>query len=123
MRIDIEFHSDNKGILTFPSPTYNSETIWFGFPIFVNEKYISHLPAYLKYLSENGIENRPIVSGNMLRQPVIKLLQIDGNPSDFTGAEIIHKRGFFINCISNYILEDENIIKITNVLLNYFKRL
>ena len=114
-------HPKNSGVLTFPRGDKNADVSWFGITLFLSDKYKDCQSDYLKYLTKNGIENRPIVSGNMLRQPVIKSLNIEGNPEDFKGAEQIHFRGFFINCISNYILEDNQVKKITDILLNYDK--
>jgi CDP-6-deoxy-D-xylo-4-hexulose-3-dehydrase len=47
-----------------------------------------------KKLNKNGIETRPIVAGNFLRNPVIK--HINFIKCDCTNANILHDQGFFI---------------------------
>jgi len=49
----------------------------------------------LNLLEQEGIETRPIVTGNLARQPAASLLG-DIDPTDFPGAEIIHNEGFYI---------------------------
>ena len=44
-------------------------------------------------LEKNSIETRPIVGGNLLRQPVFKKY---ADYMDFPNAEIIHNQGFYI---------------------------
>ena len=47
------------------------------------------------FLEEQGVETRPIVAGNLMKQPVCQLypeLQEDQLP----GAEAVHKRGFYL---------------------------
>ena len=44
------------------------------------------------HLASNGIETRPFLVGNILRQPFIK----HKNPESFTNAEFLHKNAFYI---------------------------
>tara|TARA_Y100001970_G_scaffold127046_1_gene156983 strand:+ start:1360 stop:2655 length:1296 start_codon:yes stop_codon:yes gene_type:complete len=85
----------------------NTETFtsWFGLCFMINKKYINKYRDYLRYLNTVGIENRPIISGNFLRQPATKLILNDIyesnelyklNPELYEGAEIINNRCFYI---------------------------
>ena len=56
---------------------------WFGLPIMVSKKYSNIKNKFLKKLSSNGIENRPIISGNFLNQPASKMLKLKYNKNDF----------------------------------------
>ena len=51
---------------------------------------------YLKFLSKKGVESRPIISGNFLRQPAAKLYKLDNNKTKFPNADEIQNLGFFI---------------------------
>ena len=79
----------------FISPSKNISPSWFGFPMLINDHIKVDKKKYLKFLDLNGIENRPIVSGNFLNQPAIKLYNLK-NQGIFRNAELIDKKGFFI---------------------------
>tara|TARA_B100000029_G_scaffold269629_1_gene264969 strand:+ start:6402 stop:7628 length:1227 start_codon:yes stop_codon:yes gene_type:complete len=80
----------------FLNPIKNLKPSWFGLPILINKKYLKNKKRFLKYLNENGIETRPIISGNFLNQPAIKLYKINENKKNFKGSQEIESRGFFI---------------------------
>ena len=75
----------------------------------------------MKYLDNNNIENRPIVTGNFTRQPVISLIDENINPESFPGAEKIHFSGFYIGCPSNCVYEKKDINDIVNTIFNFDK--
>jgi hypothetical protein len=45
-----------------------------------------------------GIDTRPIVSGNMALQPAVRHFNVDLSMGPFSGAQVIHDRGLFIGC-------------------------
>ena len=47
-------------------------------------------------MNKNGIETRPIISGNFLNQPSVKLYNLNPKKTKFKGAQEIENRGFFI---------------------------
>ena len=51
---------------------------------------------FIKFLEKNGIETRPIISGNFLNQPSAKLYKLNKKNLKFPNADLIEKRGFFI---------------------------
>ena len=81
---------------TFIEPIKKLEPSWFGLPILINKRYLSKKKQFLLFLSKNGIETRPIISGNFLNQPSVKLYKLNKQKEIFKGAEEIDKRGFFI---------------------------
>ena len=81
---------------TFFKPSKNLKPSWFGFPILINNKYLKQKNKFLNYLNANGIETRPILSGNFLNQPSSKLYKLNKNKLNFNISEQIEKRGFFI---------------------------
>jgi CDP-6-deoxy-D-xylo-4-hexulose-3-dehydrase len=54
------------------------------------------------YLQDNGIETRPIISGNLLLQPFLKKYY---NKSEFQNSDFIHKNGFYIG--NNQFVNEE----------------
>lgn len=102
--------------LSFPEEIKNGDIAWFGVTLFLNENI--KLSCYLDYLTNNGVENRPIITGNMVRQPVIRDLYPNSNPLDFKGAEKCHFRGCFIGLPSS-LMSEESVDKLTDILLNF----
>ena len=56
------------------------------------------LPSFTTRLLQQGIDTRPIVSGNMALQPAVRHFNVDLSMGPFIGAQAIHDRGLFIGC-------------------------
>lgn len=68
---------------------------WFGFSLILKDKIAQSRARIIDYLTHLGVETRPIVAGNFLRNPVMKHLDYVAKGS-FHNADLIHDRGFFI---------------------------
>ena len=53
-----------------------------------------------------GVDTRPIVSGNMALQPAVRHFNIELGMGPFTGAQRIHERGLFIGCHARELADD-----------------
>jgi CDP-4-dehydro-6-deoxyglucose reductase, E1 len=78
-----------------PEASPATTAVWFGFCALLHPRFEGQLQPFLQYLSRQGIENRPILSGNFVRQPGLKRIGVVARPEEFPGAEAIHRRGFF----------------------------
>ena len=104
----------------FINPPKKVTASWFGLPVLMNKKFKNKKKKFMKYLDKNGIENRPIVSGNFLNQPAIKLYNIPLGKK-LSNAQTIEERGFFIglhtkkinNKLAGYIAK--NFLKIEHM--------
>ncbi len=105
-----------SGQFNFLYPIKNLKPSWFGLPILVNKKYLSIKKRFLNYLNKSGIETRPIISGNFLNQPAVKLYNINQNKRKFKNAQEIEDRGFFIGLHTEKISE-KKLSYLTNKLL------
>ena len=85
-----------KNQFTFIDPSKKLQPSWFGLPILINKEFLSKKTKFLQYLNKNGIETRPIISGNFINQKSIKLYNLNPNKAKFKGAQEIENRGFFI---------------------------
>ena len=110
-----------KNQFSFIEPIKKLTPSWFGLPILINKRYLEKKDKFLSYLNRKGIETRPIISGNFLNQPSIKLYKLNNKKEIFRGAQEIEDRGFFIgihiNKISNKQLEllEKNLLKISGM--------
>jgi CDP-6-deoxy-D-xylo-4-hexulose-3-dehydrase len=91
---------------------------WFGIAMLLHEEYAHQLPEYLEFLSTHGVENRPIISGNFIRQPSIAMYCKDEKPENYQGSEAIHNRGFFIGVHQVYT-EDSKIEKLVELMFGF----
>lgn len=91
-RMNHKFFADklkNQNLLKAQSGI--GEPSWFGFGLLLDDTLNRNQIS--QFLTENGIENRPIVSGNMLRQPVFGKIT---DAIKYPVAENIHKNGIMI---------------------------
>jgi len=72
------------------------EPSWHGFPLMVTTTAPFGRDALCAYLEEQGIETRPIVAGNLARQPAICQHADKIATGPLTGADMIHDFGFYI---------------------------
>ena len=100
----------------FLKPKKNMQPSWFGLTFLVRDDLVKKKKNFLKFLSENGVENRPILSGNFLNQPATKLYKLNKNKKYFKNSQNIEDRGFFIGLHTNKINKPD-INKLTNLLL------
>lgn len=79
--------------LTLPSPLPNADVCWFSYPITTK----GDRGALLEHLEYNGIETRPLFSGNITKHPAYDKdsFRISGK---LEGADYITKHSFWISC-------------------------
>tara|TARA_Y100000741_G_scaffold292993_1_gene233272 strand:- start:1606 stop:2502 length:897 start_codon:yes stop_codon:yes gene_type:complete len=91
---------------------------WLGIPIVLSESCPFSLNELSSYLEKKGIETRPILTGNILRQPVALKLFPDILPEDFKGAEYLHNNGIYIGL--SPALSSNQINKLIKVFKTFF---
>ena len=79
--------------ITVIKENYGVKASWFGIPIILSKKINKEL--FIKKIENKGIETRPIISGNFLKQPSIKKYNLKTN-SKMKNADYINNFGFFI---------------------------
>jgi CDP-6-deoxy-D-xylo-4-hexulose-3-dehydrase len=68
---------------------------WLALPIMVAEDAPFSRSELTTYLEAQGVETRPIVTGNIAKQPVAKIFP-EFLSRTFPGADQVHTRGFYI---------------------------
>lgn len=110
-----------KQQFTFIKAAPNVTPSWFGLPILISERLIKCKKNFLKYLRQKGVETRPIISGNFMNQPCVKLYKLNQNNEKFLNAQLVEDRGFFIGLhtqkIKKYQLEylEKHLLNIENL--------
>ena len=83
---------------TFHIPNFEGNSS-FTLPFILKDKTIK--PKLQEYFEENGIETRPLCSGNLLRQPFLQKYKLNvDNPK----VDYLHFHGFFIG--NNHLITD-----------------
>ena len=92
------------------------QSSWFGFPVILTGKLEGKRDSIVEYLKNHGIEVRPIVAGNFVKNPVIKHLnhRVAGT---LDNADFIHENGFFVG---NHSVDNSFQIKLLENLLSEF---
>ena len=67
-------------------------------------------------LDEHGVETRPIISGNFLNQPSIKLFKLQNQNQKFPQAQEVENLGFFIGLHTKSI-KPKTLNRLTDILL------
>lgn len=72
-----------------------AESSYFSFNIILKGCLRNKRDMILKKIKKNGIEVRPTVAGNILKNPVVKFLDYKKN-DQFNNSNYIHNNGFFV---------------------------
>lgn len=88
---------------------------WFGFGLVLEDHLKGRRKDVIKLLTENGVETRPIVAGNFMKNPVIDRLNWD-SVGTFEGADDLHDNGFFIG--NDCVDLSENIKMVADIIRN-----
>ncbi|MBI5759481.1 MAG: DegT/DnrJ/EryC1/StrS family aminotransferase, partial [Planctomycetales bacterium] len=85
---------DSQSCFSRPHPHPLARPSWLALPVLVRPNAPFSRREITEYLEYKGIETRPIVAGNLARQPAAKLFGLQAG--DFPGADEIHKHGFYV---------------------------
>tara|TARA_B100001175_G_C19493084_1_gene633721 strand:+ start:781 stop:2034 length:1254 start_codon:yes stop_codon:yes gene_type:complete len=103
----------------FLEKTSNVDPSWFGLTMLMNTKFKKKKKFILAKLDKLGIENRPIISGNFLKQPALKKYKISQKSNDFPNANYVHEFGFFVG-LKNKVMSDSDTKKFINIFYRAF---
>lgn len=109
-------HEIQSGYFNPMQITEKTDAAWFGYPILCRDKALRN--ALQQHLEENGVETRPVICGNLARQPAFQLIQ-HRIADDLTGADNIMDRGLF--WASHPILSKEQINYVVNIVKGFFE--
>jgi len=96
----------------------NTTASLFGFPIICRDtKLRNELQIFLE---QNGVETRPIVCGNMTRQPAFKHYKYKVYGNNLPGADEIMDKGLYWG--NNPLMTDEEISYLVQTIKKFFRK-
>jgi CDP-6-deoxy-D-xylo-4-hexulose-3-dehydrase len=98
---------------------YNIQSSFFGFAFILINKLENKRDLIVKYMKKNKIECRPIVSGNITTNPMIKYAEYK-IPFKINSTQYVDKNGFMIGNRSRIITKSE--IKILSKFKNFLEK-
>ena len=109
--VEIKNNKKLKNAIQIIEQNTNVEASWFGIPILLSKEI--NKKNFLANLESSGVETRPIISGNFLKQPAIKKYKLHSK-SIMKNADYINDHGFFIGLPNNNytLLKIKKLVKI-----------
>ena len=114
-----EFFSKIK-FFKLPRQLPEVKTSWLAFPLTINENAPFSRLEIVKYLEMNGIQTRPIFTGNVLKQPAFSKINYKNLGKDYEIANYIMENSFLIGC--NHGLTEKHIDKIKNTFTTFLSK-
>ncbi len=105
--------------VSFIKKDHNVKPSWFGLSMLINKKFKKSKRLIFNRLDKLGIENRPIISGNFLKQPALRKYDIRQKSKDFPNANYVHEYGLHVG-LENKIMGKIEIEKFANIFFKSF---
>ena len=114
-----EFFSKIK-FFKLPRQLSEVKTSWLAFPLTISENAPFSRLEIVKFLEMNGIQTRPIFTGNVLKQPAFSKINYKNLGKDYEIANYIMENSFLIGC--NHGLTENHIEKIKNTFTTFLSK-
>jgi CDP-6-deoxy-D-xylo-4-hexulose-3-dehydrase len=85
----------------------------FVFPFLFKNKILKN--KFIEILNKNKIENRPLIAGNLLKQPFLK----NYKNKLFKNADFLHENCIYIG--NNQFVNKKRLENLKNILYQFFK--
>ncbi|MAG10913.1 lipopolysaccharide biosynthesis protein RfbH [Candidatus Pacearchaeota archaeon] len=105
--------------LTLPKVLEGSKPSWFAIPITLKSDCGFSREELVDYLEKNNIETRPLLGGNLAKQPAYQ--EIDFKSSPLPHTDYCHVNSFYIGCYPGITQEMINFV--LNVFEDFFRKL
>lgn len=95
----------------FYIPKINSRCSNFCFPLITKDKFLAQ--KLRSEFDKNGIEHRPIISGNLLKQPFLEGYEITTNKTNLN-VDLVHSNGIYLG--NNQFIGDKELNLLSEIL-------
>ncbi len=103
-----------------PKQLPSVKTPWLAFPLTIQSDAPFSRLDIVTYLEENGIQTRPVFTGNVLRQPAFKNIDYKNHDKDYPVANNIMRNSFVIGC--HQAISQKHIMKIKQTVRTFLDR-
>ena len=107
----------NTNKCIFINNAKNVKASWCGISILLNKNLKKFKNKIVRKIEKSGLETRPIVCGNILNQPAIKLFELNKKKTYLKNCQEIEERGFYIG-LNSKKSSLEKLKKISEILNN-----
>lgn len=111
---------DETACLSRPAVAPEAEPSWFCLPVIVDKDAPFRRAELTGFLERNGVETRPIVAGNLARQPAAQLFPELRAAENLKGADFIHTNGFYIGLLP--MIGDEGVDRLINIIGDFISK-
>jgi CDP-4-dehydro-6-deoxyglucose reductase, E1 len=117
----LNFFKENSKYFITPKIGKNIYTNFLAYPIILKRNKLFERKKIQIFLEKQGIQTRPIFSGNILRHPAFEHLESNRNKlNDFKNSDYIMKNGLLIGC--HHGLTDNDILFIHKKIKFFLKK-
>ena len=113
------FFASNK-FFKVPKQLPQVKTSWMNFPLTIVSGAPFSRMELIKHLETNGIQTRPVFTGNVLRQPAFKKINYKNIGKEYLVADNIMRNSFLIGC--HHGLTENHINKIKNCFTEFISK-
>tara|TARA_Y100000590_G_scaffold290595_1_gene327119 strand:+ start:1873 stop:3078 length:1206 start_codon:yes stop_codon:yes gene_type:complete len=114
------FFKQYPSIFRLPIQQNNVRTGWLAYPVLLKKNTNFSRNDLQIHLEKNGIQTRPIFSGNILRQPIMKNRPYKKHKQACIVSDDVMKNGLLIGCHHGLLIKDLNYM--TKICENFLKR-
>lgn len=93
----MEFFRQYEEFFMLPKQTPHTETNWLAFPVTIHANAPFKRKAFMLHLERNGIQTRPVFTGNILRQPAFRNIPHVSNQSH-EHVDHVMRNGVILGC-------------------------
>lgn len=108
-----------KDWLKVPEISHGAKPCWFAFPILVAKEAPFTRDQIAIFLDASGVETRPILAGNIARQPIMKHFK-DIVRGELPGADEVNDCGFYVGL--SPVQDDSCLARLKEIFDKFLKR-
>ncbi len=94
----LEFFKQYEEYFILPKQTPNSETNWLAFPVVIKDSAPFDRKGLATFLEKNGIQTRPVFTGDILKQPAFKNIPHRLAETSYANTEAVMRGGLVFAC-------------------------